>query len=313
MTLQSLLQRLRELLRRAWREPLVVFMALGLGLYALYGLVSDYSDDPASRRIVVDRQALLTYMQARASDYGTRPEARLDAMSPAEVAALAQTYAREEAMYREALALGLDKGDYLVRQRLVQSLRFLFRNLGETGEPSPAQLQSFYDANRSRYAAPASITFTHIFFAQDRHGAKQAEALAAATQAALNSGRLSLSGDAPWPGDRFAYHLNYADRDEASVASHFGKDMAQRLFAAKADPKAWQGPFRSDSGFHLVRIERLMPGRVVPLEQVREEVVRDYREMQGLRLERSAIDGLVRDFDVAVSPELQGMMKAGPQ
>lgn len=309
---RSLSERIRAALRCAWREPLVLFITFGFGLFILYEAVGDVRADPSSRQIVVDRQSLLRYMQARASDYGARPEARLDAMPAAELAALADTYVREEAMYREAMSLDLDQNDYLVRQRLVQSLRFLFRNLGETGEASPRDLKAFYQAHRARYSAPASITFTHIFFDEALHGRDQAEALARAAKAALNEGASSPSQGADWPGDRFAYQLNYADRDENLIASHFGKDMARQLFSAKADDRLWQGPFHSDSGFHLVRIERLSSGSVLPLEQVRNEVARDYLEMQGLRLEKIAEDKLVKDFDVSISPELRRSMHGRP-
>ncbi len=309
---QSLSDRIRAVLRRALHEPLVLFMVAGLGLFILFEAVADDRSDPSSRQIVVDRQSLLSYMQARASDYGSRPEARLDTMPAAELAALADTYVREEAMYREAVSLGLDQNDYLVRQRLVQSLRFLFRNLGETGQASPRDLQEFYDAHRSRYSATATITFTHIFYDEAQHGKNQAEALARAAKAALNGGSASPSQGAAWPGDRFAYQLNYADRDENFIASHFGKGMARQLFSAKADDRLWQGPFRSDSGWHLVRVERLSPGSVLLLDQVRDEVARDYLEMQGLRLEKIAEDNLVKDFDVSISPELRRSMRGKP-
>jgi peptidyl-prolyl cis-trans isomerase C len=308
----ALPRRICEWGHRAWREPLTVFLTLGLLLYAAHYLVANGQEDKTARQIVVDRQALLGYMQARTGDYGTRPEARLDAMSDAELAALADTYAREEAMYREALSLGLDQNDYLVRQRLVQSLRFLFRSLGESGEPSQYKLQDFYEAHQSRYTAPSTITFTHIFFDEAQRGRTQAQELARATRAKLNARRLALSDGAPWPGDRFTYNLNYADRDESLIASHFGKDMARLLFSTKADGQVWQGPFHSERGVHIVRIDRLSRGRILPFAQVRDEVARDYRDMQGQQLERSAVDGLVKDYDISFSTELRRMMHDGP-
>jgi hypothetical protein len=315
MAAHSVVERVRGFLRRAFAEPLILFLAIGVILFLVFTLTADPIDDQSSHHIAVDREAVLGYMQARAGNSGAAAENRLNAMPSAELAQLADDYVREEAMYREAVALGLDRNDYLIRQRLVQSLRFMFRNLGEAGEPSLDELQAFYEANRSRYVSPAAITFTHIFFDADVRGLDAARTMALRTRNDLNSRKGAPFAGEPWPGDRFAYGLNYADRVEQFIAGQFGKSMASALFDAAAEPDRWQGPFFSESGVHLVRIERLSKGTSLPFEAVRDEVTRDHREWQSLRLEKIAVDNLVRDYDVAIAPDLRVRMsgKADPR
>ena len=309
MTDQSTESRLARLFRAARREPLILFLLLGFGLYLLYAATQGSEDDPASRHIVVDREALAEYIQGRSRQYDKNAEDKLAGMPPVELAALTESYIREEAMYREALALGLEQKDYLIRQRLVQSLQFMFRNLGEAGEPTDAALREFYAQHRSRYAAPPTITFTHVFFDKDLHGWDGSEKLARRALADLNAGRTKAAAGQSWPGDRFAYGLNYADRDEDMIADQFGKDMARKLFAEKPDPDHWQGPFRSGSGVHLVLISRLASASAPAFDEMKGEVARDYREWQGNHLETKAIDNLVKDYDISLSSDVRSLLR----
>jgi hypothetical protein len=110
-------------LKKFLREPLVHFLAIGIGLFVLFDLVAPEESNLDSKTIVVDRDALLTFVQFRSKAFN--PEvaaARLDALGDAELSMLIDDYVREEALHREALALGMDQNDYVIKQRLIQSL-----------------------------------------------------------------------------------------------------------------------------------------------------------------------------------------------
>lgn len=306
-------ERLRAIVRWLRREPLVLFLALGCGLFLLDAIASGARDNTESRFIRVDRDALAEYVQSRARSSEDGEADPLETMPADDLARLVDDYVREEAMYREAMALGLERKDQLIRLRLVQSLQFMFRNLGEAGEPQEAELRKFYDQRRTRYATPAIITFSHIFFDEAARGGRAAQQLALQTKAALNARKGALDPAQGWPGDRFAYNLAYADRDEAMIASHFGPEMARQLFLASADEAAWQGPFHSPSGYHLVRIERLEAGKALPFDQARVAVERDYLGWRGDEAEKAAVDALVGEFDVSVSGDVRKMIGDGAQ
>lgn len=160
------------MLKRILHEPLVHFLAIGLGLFAVFGYLSrEGGSDPASR-IVVDRERLLTFMGYRSKGVqGEGHEAYLDRLSLEDLQSLIDEYVREEALYREALALGLDKNDFVLRRRLIRQLEFINQGLVSAGLAlSETDLQAYLESHTDRYRVPAKITFTHVFFNRERHG-----------------------------------------------------------------------------------------------------------------------------------------------
>lgn len=294
----------RETGRRIWRwigrEPLVLFLlggALIFGVHGLLGPTLDAEDNP--RRIVVSREDLVRFSQFRAKVF-SEEQARdqFDAMSLAERKALLARYLREEALYREATALGLDRQDYVVRRRIVQSLEFaLGAEVGDVGLPAEAAVRQWYADHPRLYAQAPAITFSHVYFQ-----GPEARTRALATLAQLQSGRT----DAESLGDRFLYQRAYADRSAQEVASHFGPAMAKALFG-QSPLDAWFGPVQSEHGQHLVRIERREEGRLPPFEQVRQQAAQDYAEAERRAGIEKRVSAILADYRVALSPDLKDM------
>jgi len=167
----------------------VHFLAIGMGLFILFGLVAPANDILDSKTIVVNRNTLLTFVQYRSKAFN--PEvaaARLDALSAAELDLLIADFVREEALHREALALGMDANDYVIKQRLIQSLQFITSGFVNAAiDVSDEDVAEYYEANKDDYFVDPYITFTHVYFSTDRHGAEQARALAETKLAQLNS------------------------------------------------------------------------------------------------------------------------------
>jgi uncharacterized Fe-S cluster-containing radical SAM superfamily enzyme len=167
-------------LKKFLREPLVHFLAIGIGLFVLFDLVAPEESNLDSKTIVVDRDALLTFVQFRSKAFN--PEvaaARLDALGDAELSMLIDDYVREEALHREALALGMDQNDYVIKQRLIQSLQFITNGFVSAAvDVSDEEIAEYYEANRDDYYVDPYATFTHVYFSNDRHGREQARQLA---------------------------------------------------------------------------------------------------------------------------------------
>ena len=163
------------------KDPLAHFLALGLALFALFAVLNPGGgpgDDP--KLIKVDRAALLTFVQYRTKAFEPKlAAARLDAMAGKQLRQLIDAYVREEALHREAQALGLGRDDYVIKRRMIQKIDFLTQGFAEAVVTVSADdLKAWYKVNRERYRQPALITFTHVFFGTEHRDAAAARAIA---------------------------------------------------------------------------------------------------------------------------------------
>ncbi len=288
------------------REPLVHFLALGLGFFVLFEFVA--SDEAAydSKVIDINRDALLTFVQYRTRAFEPRMAAeRLDGMSDAELDRLIGDYVREEALHREALALGMDKNDYIIKRRMIQSIEFITDGFVTAAvEVSDEDVEAYFEANRDDYYINPYVTFTHVFFDRERHGPDELFRLASGKLTELNTNKVHFS-DAPRHGDRFPFFVNYVERDPEFVASHFGLPMAQAVFAIEPSDNTWHGPFESEYGAHLVLLTRNIAGRYPEFAEV-EAGVRDDAEREARTKQKDkAIQAIVDTYEVRRSFERQ--------
>ncbi len=252
------------------RDPLVHFLAIGVLLFFVF----DWLDVQDEEVIVVDTPALNEFIRSR--------DPRLDDDAVRDVLRrlpedkrrqLVDDYVREEVLYREAVALGLDATDYAAKRRLVSQLEYLNRGIAyDAIDLTDADLSAYYDENEERYRTPSLRTFTHVFFNADTP-AQDAVSRATTELEWLNEAALPFhqSGSR---GERFLFHKNYVDQPHADIAAHFGATFADELFALTAAPR-WQGPIVSDYGAHLVLITATKPAAIPTLDSIRARVADD--------------------------------------
>lgn len=281
------------------REPLLHFLAIGIGLFVLFDLVAPEDNNLDNKTIVVDRSALLTFLQFRSKAFN--PEvaaARLDALGDAELQRLIDDYVREEALHREALALGMDQNDYVIKQRLIQSLQFITNGFVSAAvDVSDEEIAAYYEANRDDYYVDPYATFTHVYFSNDRHGREQARQLAEAKLAELNGANVPFS-ESTRHGERFLYNVNYVERTEDFVASHFSRAMAAAVFELDPDTEQWFGPFESAYGYHLVMLTKRTEGFYPPLENIEDTVREDALRVKLDEQNERAVRAIVDTYDV---------------
>lgn len=286
-------------MKKFLREPLVHFLAIGIGLFVLFDLVAPEESNLDSKTIVVDRDALLTFVQFRSKAFN--PEvaaARLDALSDKELQRLVADYVREEALHREALALGMDQNDYVIKQRLIQSLQFITNGFVSAAvDVSDEEIAEYYEANREDYYVDPYVTFTHVYFSNDRHGREQARQLAETQLAELNDQNVPFS-ESTRHGERFLYNVNYVERTEDFMASHFGKAMAAAVFELEPDNGQWYGPFESAYGHHLVMLTKRTEGVYPPLEEIADSVREDALRIKLDEQNDRAVQAIVNTYDV---------------
>jgi hypothetical protein len=246
-------------LTRWLKEPLLHFAVLGFGLFALYRLVS--ADTAASpQEILVDAPRIESLAEQFVRTWRRPPTAE-------ELDGLVQSYVRDEVLYREGLALGLDRDDPVIRSRIRLKMEVL--GDGAEIEVSDAELQAWLHANSDRYAAPARYDLRQAFFDPARRGTR----LEADLQAALRSLEETAAADAAAFGDATLLPAELRDVTRMDIEGQFGEELAAAM--ADAPLARWFGPVRSAYGVHVVRIELRQQAKPATLAEVRAAVERD--------------------------------------
>ena len=247
---------------RLLREPLVQFLLVGSLLFAANSVLEAGRGGAES-----SKQIDLTLDELRAMDlyfqsqWHRRP-------TPEEFRALVESRVREEVLYREALARGLEKDDTIVKRRLAQKLQFLAEDVAAAHEPTAAELRDWFEKNGDRFTLPGRVSFRHLYFSVDWRGERAREDAAAAL--AKLGGQPEDAKGAEALADRFMFQDYYADRAPEQLAKEFGPAFAQAVFLLR--PGAWQGPIESGYGWHLVFVDSAIPGRRPTFEEVEAEV-----------------------------------------
>ncbi len=288
------------------KQPLLHFLIAGLVIFLAYqfsGRPEEESLDNG-RMIEVDRMALLNFMQYRAQAF--RPDIfseQLDAMSDPERARLVDDFVREEALHREALAMGMDQGDYIIRQRLVQKVEFLLENMANQAlEPDEEVITAWYNDHRDDYRVDAVYTFTHIFFDAGERGPEQARQDATNL---LGTPQLTAArfNDASTFGDRYPFLQNYVERTRDFVVNNFTPEFVDALDRITPSNESWYGPFESRYGWHLVMLRQRSEPHIPELDSIRDRVMDDWRYEAVLESRRGAEQQVIDQYDVRVDLE----------
>lgn len=286
------------------KEPLIHFLALGILLFVIDGAINPGNPEDNADRIVVDREALLTYMQYRAKAFDAeRAQQQLDAMPNDSRQQLIDSYIQEETLYREAKALQLDKNDSVARQRLIQQMRYLTQSFISAGiELTETELKTYQEANAERYLEPAKITFTHVFFSTAGRSDDEAKQLAQDKLNQLNQQQVPFH-QAPGFGERFLYHRNYVKKDAEFIASHFGEGLQTAVFDLSTSEAQWYGPYQSPYGYHLVLVAQQIPEYQPNFDEVKNRVAQDLLQERRQQQVDQAIAQMIERYDVDVTVE----------
>jgi hypothetical protein len=282
------------------RQPLLHFVALGVLLFIFYSLGDNGEEELDDSVVTVDRAALLTFLQFRAETFNEAYfSEQLDSINAEQRQRLIDEYFREEALYREALAMGMDKGDYNIKQRMVEKLVFLLQgNIANIPAPTDEELASYYADNVDIYRRQASYSFTHVFVEDEEHSAAGRERAEALLTELLDND-VDFFGASEY-GDMFPYLKNYVRRSRDFIRFNFEEEFTDWLDSTVVQDGLWQGPVESPLGFHLVMFTNRFPAEVPALDDIRDRVLEDYYIDQQYLLRREAEDQLVQKYQLVV-------------
>jgi len=282
------------------KEPLVQFLLIALVLLGGERWINaqDYAYD--QYLIEVDDQQLLQFMQLRAKTF--RPdqaEAALAALGSEERQRLVDDYARDEVLFREAMALNLDNNDQIIRRRLIQKMDYLAQGFYDEAEPLTEQdLRDYYADNQQAYKKAAEATFTHVFISTQNRPSEEAQAMANKLLGQLNAEQVPFENASRY-GERFLYNRNYVNREDDEIGSHFGQSFQETLFALNTAGQ-WQGPVQSSYGWHLVLLVKNTAAYLPEFEEISSAVFADAQRQQQREVKRQAIDKLMAKYQIEI-------------
>jgi peptidyl-prolyl cis-trans isomerase C len=249
-------------INRWLREPLLHFLLLGFVIFAVYAFVHRGRDGfESSRQILLSLDELRQMDMYFESQWHRQP-------TTTEFRAMVEDRVREEVLYREGLAMGLDKDDEIVKRRMAQKMQFLSEDVAAAHEPSTAELEAWFAKNKDKFALPSRYSFRHLYFSPDKRGKNAQEDAAKALTRIV--GQPEDSQRAASLADRFMFQDYYGDVAPEAIAKEFGPQFA--VVIEKLKPGSWQGPIESGYGWHLVFVGTVIPGRIPEFEEIEPDV-----------------------------------------
>ncbi len=272
------------------REPLVHFLLLGAALFALWSAAGGRAAREPDE-IVVTRARIESLAQGFARTWHRRPTRQ-------ELDGLVEDYVREEIAVREALVLGLDQDDGVVRRRLRQKFEFVAEDVAAQVEPSDEELRDHLGAHPDAFRTDDAFSFRQVYLDPQRRaedGGAGAVSLLARLRAAGPDADLSGAGDPT------LLEVAFEAAPRREIAARFGEGFAAALDGLPLGE--WSGPVESGVGRHLVLVRERRPGRLPALDEVREAVRRDWADAARLAASEALYRGLRERYRVEIEGE----------
>jgi len=274
-------------MKRLLKEPLLYFLLLGAAFFIAHRLISGRVDGEPER-IVVTQGQIASIKIAFARTWQRPPTSE-------ELAGLIRDRVREEVYYREALAMGLDRDDTIIRRRLRQKLEFVTDDVAGLAEPTDSELAEYLKTHADAFRAERRLTFSQVYVNPDKHGERLAGDVAQLLVQLREKGR---DADLSSFGDPSLLERRLEAAPVAEIAARFGEEFAAGLGSIPAGQ--WQGPVESAYGVHLVLVEERTEGRVPALAEVRDTVHREWANARRLEANEKFFQGLRERYTVTI-------------
>jgi len=281
------------------REPLLHFLLLGAAIFAAFNLVSQHRTDKPGE-IVVTAAKLENLVTGFTRTWQRPPTEQ-------ELRGLVRDYIREEAAYREALTMGLDRDDTIVRRRLRQKLEFLNENLAAQAQPSDAELESFLQSHSDTLKTETTFAFRHVYLNPQ---ARCVNLQRDASRILAQLRRAGEGADLNAIGDPFMLEHQFENITTAEATKLFGEQFASGL--SSLQPGQWQGPIGSGYGTHLVFVSERTEGHLPALAEIRREVQREWANAKRIEASNKFYETLLQRYTVRIEqPDAKKVAQVG--
>ena len=265
------------------REPLLHFLLIGAALFVVFGLVNDRTSSNADTQVVVSAGRIEQLENIIAKTWQRSP-------TKEELKGLVDDFVLEEIYYRQAVAMGIDRGDTVIRRRLRQKFEFLTDDMAAAAVPTGEELANYLAANADVFMTDTTYTFEQVYINPDRPGV-DLDGYIAEQLSALRAGNVV-------GGDSVLVPTFFAATPGRVVDSNFGSGFSDSLDLLTAGE--WQGPVESGLGLHLVRIEERVEGSLPDLGDIRPLVEREWAHEKRIETRRIINEQLLNEYDVVI-------------
>ncbi len=277
------------------KHPLFHFVVFGLLLAIVFFLLAGFpTDGEESSRIVVTDGDVNQLRAAHFRQWKREP-------TPEELRGLLDRYVREEVLYREALARGLDKNDMTVRRAMAQKLEFIGSSQAQGEEPTEAEMQAYFSLRQERYRQPARASFAQIYISTDDRSAAESREIALDILTRIQ-GRSLDQLDLETLGDPLMLDPYFRDKDERQIATLFGGTFADSLMQVPSGE--WAGPLASGYGLHLVYLTEKQASFIPEWSAMQAAIRQDMEREAGEAARELFYTEILRNYDVIYQGEL---------
>jgi len=270
-------------MKKLLREPLFHFLLIGAALFVVFGLVNDRTSSNADTRVVVSAGRIGQLENIFTKTWQRPPTA-------IELKGLVDDFVLEEIYYRQAVAMGIDRDDTVIRRRLRQKFEFLTDDIAAAAAPSDEDLATYLAANSEKFRRDTTYTFEQVYINADRPGV-DLEAYMAEKLSALRVGKAV-------EGDSGMLPTFFDQTPSRIIDGNFGSDFSASLDLLPLDE--WQGPIESGLGLHLIRMKTRVAGTLPDIAEVRSIVEREWAHDKRLQTRRIINEQLLNDYDVVI-------------
>jgi hypothetical protein len=236
------------------------------------------------KNIFVSDQEILSLISAWRSQVGRDP-------TDDELARIINNLIDEEILYREALLLGLDQEDTIIKRRLAQKISFL-KEESIPEIPTTEELNEYYKNNKEKYYIESSFTFTHYYFSENNNSLER-------SQQALKA----LQDNSKVKSDPFYLGKTFANEPLRNINTNFGESFSKELITA--DLAVWNGPFESTYGHHIVYINSVIPGYIPEIEEVLRQVEVDFLQIKREQAVKGFLNNIRSEYTIFINPDLK--------
>lgn len=272
-----------------YKQPLLHFLILGALIFVSYPFLRESTSAEGNRQELVVTPGRIEMLSANFLKVWQRPP------SSEELDGLIDDFIREEIYYREALAIGLDRDDTIVRRRMRQKMEFITADLSDQRQPSDQDLSAFLEENRRNYQIDPEFDFQHIYLdPSKRKGSIEKDAQSLLKQLKTSGTLLDFAN----LGDRIMLENAFESVSQSEVDRLFGTGFGETLNGLEIG--SWQGPLKSGYGMHLIRVDQRTPARSPELDEVRTIILRDWQSANRQKTNENIFSKLKERYTITI-------------
>ena len=274
-------------MKKLLKDPLLHFLLIGAALFLVFGLIKSPAGIEENRIVITSGD--IEALQANFARTWQRPP------TESEVSGLIEDRVRDEIAYREAVAMGLDQGDSVIRRRLRMKMELIVEDVAGLSPPTDEDLETYLGEYRESFRQQPQVSFMHVYLNSDKRGARveddAREILARLSAAGIDADPESYGDPSMLPKELPLYYIK-------DIGRLFGVDFSRQILEVK--PGAWTGPVWSSYGLHLVYVRERIEGRDPKLDEVRKEVEREWSALRRKEFKQATYKKLRERYTVTI-------------